>query len=102
MAGLEGNVSQFHCRFTPEVKFRILALTDCCTGTNIPWMFSAMLRGVTTPPSTDPQMELWFRISDEPSATTVNKGRIAEPVLVAIDIDAIEFNLVGVETMIRS
>ena len=60
---------------TPETRFRILALTDCCAGTNIPWMFSEMPRGLIAPTTTDLQMESWWRISDESSPTTVKRGR---------------------------
>jgi hypothetical protein len=60
---------------TRGIKFRISVLTDCCGGTNIPWMFLAMLRDSTTPPTTEPQTESWCHTSAEYLLMTAKSER---------------------------
>jgi hypothetical protein len=70
---------------------RISALTDCCGGTNIPSMSLAMLRDSTTPPTTEPQTDLWCH-KRRVFAYDSKKRKVAEPLLVAINIHEIDFN----------
>jgi hypothetical protein len=57
--------------------------------TNIPLMFLAMLRDSTTPPITERRTDLWCHISAD---ICLRQRKVAEPLLVAIDIHEIEFN----------
>ena len=61
--------------FSRGIKFRISVLTDCCEGTNIPWMFLAILQDSTTPPTTESPTVSWWLISAEYFATTAKSER---------------------------